>query len=439
MRGTASRIDVSNFSSRSPVEVMDSNSSSTTAPDAKALLRSFVGGERGRALRAQLTARHPDRSAEEIEDAIQAACKCFLDEAEGISAPGQVYSWLRTAAHRILSHEAERKRREIAVDLIEDGFGEIATDRPGPAEELISREDDADLARFVKVVTSSLSERRRDVLALYAAGYKGGEIADRMGLTEPTVRRDLREIMDRARAVVARLAGGGCPRGEPLVVRFLCGISTHDESAHAREHLSQCGRCEVFYERLIAWREKAGAMLPAPVAEGANPGAVERIVEGSTDWLAAIKQQILDGGAQLKQHAVAGYYRAVDPTPLAAARPGTVAAVVASCVAIGGGAAGYCVEQEMNPLGAAQDLIASTDEPQTPPSSTEPAEPPPAPVYTPAEPPPENEQPVPEPSAPPADEASEPKPKPEPPAPPAPEEGFEPGRSAVDRRRIGTR
>lgn len=51
-------------------------------------------------------------------------------------------------------------------------------------------------------------------------------------------------------------------------------------------------------------------MLPAPVAEGASPGALGRIAESSTERLAA-----------LKQHATTTYYRAVGPTPLAAARP----------------------------------------------------------------------------------------------------------------------
>jgi hypothetical protein len=64
---------------------------STTAPDeAEVLLRSFLGGDRGRALRAQLAARYPDASADSIGEAIQYACKSFLDEAEDITAPGQV-------------------------------------------------------------------------------------------------------------------------------------------------------------------------------------------------------------------------------------------------------------------------------------------------------------------------------------------------------------
>ncbi|MGN6816993.1 MAG: hypothetical protein ACTHK3_13075, partial [Solirubrobacterales bacterium] len=229
-------------------------------------------------------------------------------------------------------------------------------------------------------------------------------------------------IMDEARAILARLAGGGCERGEPLVIRLLCGISDPEESAQAREHLSRCGRCEVFSERLIAWRDKAGVILP-PAAEGASPGVVRRIADSAGDKLSAIKQQVLDGGAQVKQHAASTYYRAVDPTPLAAARPGTVGAVIASCIAIGGGAATYCVNAGVDPIGAAQSLIASS-----PDSESEQESPPPeaestGPAYTPAEPAAEEPEPTPEPTPQPE---PEPQPKPQPEPEPQPADSFEP-------------
>ena len=233
---------------------MDSPSP-TASTGIEGLLQSLIRGERARALRAQLAARFPDCSADAIEEAVQYACKSFLDEADGITAPGQVYSWIRTAAHRRLGHEANRRHRELAVDpVVESGMAAIEDADPGPAEELISLEDDADLAMLVEKVSSSLSDRGRDVFALYGAGYKRPQIADRLGLTEREVKRDLRVIMDRTRAIVARLAGGGCALGEPLVMRWICGISTPEESAMAREHLAHCERCELFSERLIAWR-----------------------------------------------------------------------------------------------------------------------------------------------------------------------------------------
>lgn len=414
---------LSTFLVRRPVEVMASHPSIRTRQDDDVdLLPSLIQGERGQALRAQLGARYPDCSADTIDDAIQFACGCFLDEAEGITAPGQVYAWIRTAAHRALGREADRRHREVAIDPVENGLDRLAAEETGPVEELTGLEDDADLAVLVEKVSSSLTDRQRDIFALYGAGYKRPQIADRLGVPERDVKEQLRLIMDKARAVLAGLAGGGCKRGEPLVMRFICGISTPDEAASARTHISHCERCEGFSERLTAWREKAGAMLPVPAAEGASPGVVRQIADSAGEKLSALKQHVLDGGAQAKQHVSATYYRAVDPTPLAAARPGTAAAMIASCIAIGGGAATYCVEQGINPLGAAKGLIASG--PETKPEETPPPEPEAsAPNYTP-ESPAEEPAPAPEPTPQPA--SSEPEPQPEPKPEPKPEDSFEP-------------
>lgn len=180
-------------------------------------LPSLVQGERGQALRAQLGARYPDCSADTIDDAIQFACGCFLDEAEGITAPGQVYAWIRTAAHRALGREADRRHREVAVDPVEEGMDRLAAEETDPVEELTGLEDDADLAVLVEKVTSSLTDRQRDVFALYGAGYKRPQIADRLGLPERDVKEQLRLIMDKARAVLAGLAGGlWSARDEPV-------------------------------------------------------------------------------------------------------------------------------------------------------------------------------------------------------------------------------
>jgi RNA polymerase sigma factor (sigma-70 family) len=356
---------------------------------------------------------------EEVADAIQTACKRFLEHAEGISEPGQIYSWIRTTAHRVLQREDERHGREEPRKSI-DGLAGLAAEEPGPAEELISSEDDADLGELVEEVYSSLPDRGRQILALYGAGYKRPQIAERLGLSDRVVKRELLEVMDAARSSVARLAGGGCRHGEPLVLRSVCGLATAAEDVHAREHLARCGRCEIFSERLIAWREKAGAILPVPAAEGATPGLVERVLHKSAEGLSSIKQHIVDGGAQAKQQVAAGYYRAVDPTPLAAARPGTIVTVVAGCIALGSGAT-YCVEQGVDPLGAARGLIASfpESEPEPPAPSPEPEST--GPTYTPVEPT-ETETPAPEPT-PTTKQETDPKPKAE---PPPPEDSFEP-------------
>ncbi|MGC1851336.1 MAG: sigma-70 family RNA polymerase sigma factor [Solirubrobacterales bacterium] len=398
---------------------MDSDPSTTiSANGTVALLDSFVRGERGGKLRTQLATRYPECSAEQVEEAVQYACKAFLDEAVGVAEPGAIYAWIRTAAFRYLNREADRHRRELSVDPVEDGIAAFAAEEPGPAEELIALEDDADLAMLVEEVSSSLPDRRRDVLALYGAGYRRPQIADRLGLSERTVKRDLLAIMEQARATLARLVGGGCDRGEPLVVRFVCGVSTPDESAQAREHLSHCERCTLLSEKLIAWREKAGAMLPAPVAEGASPGVLERLAHKATEGAASFKQQILDGGAQLKQQATTTYTRAAEYAPsLAGGRPGTATALVAGCLAVGSGTA-YCVDQGVDPLGAARGLIASAPEAESEPATEPPEAESTGPEYVPAEPPAE-EAPAPEPTP-------EPEPQPEPEPEPSPPPEFEP-------------
>jgi DNA-directed RNA polymerase specialized sigma24 family protein len=423
---TSAASEGATFSPSRPVEVMASESATASIETGTdALLQSLVRGQRGEALRAQLALRYPEASSDGIEEAIQYACKSFLEEAEGITAPGQIYAWVRTAAFRSLGREADRHHREIAVDPAENGLDRISADEANPAEELIELEDDADLELLVREVSSSLSERRRDVLALYGAGFKRPQIADRLGLPKRVVKRDIEAIMDEARATIARLSGGGCDRGEPLVLRFICGISTPEESEKAREHLSHCGRCELFSERLITWRDKAGAVLP-PAAEGASPGVVRHLADSAGEKLSTLKQHVLDGGTQVKQHAAATYYRAVDPTPLAAARPGTAAAVIASCLAIGGGAATYCVQAGVDPIGAARGLVASTEDSQPEQTTPQPELEMTTPTYTPVEPTPAAEEPTPEPEPEPEPAAeAQPKPQPEP-EPPPPEDSFEP-------------
>lgn len=296
------------------------------------MLRAFVQGERGGKLRSQLEALHPEASATEIEGAIQSACDRFVERAEGITAHGQIYSWIRTTAHRFLNEEEEHRGWELAVDPTGPSLQEVAAEEPNPEEELIALEEEAELAALVQEVADSLSERKRDVLALYAAGHKRPQIAERLGLTESTVKRDVVDILDEARSAIARKSGGGCRRGEPLVLRFAYRLATAAEAGQARAHMKGCRRCEALCERLDAWREKAGALLPVPAVEQASPGLLERLAHRAAEGVSSVKQQVLGGAAQVKQQASATYYRAVDPTPLAAARPGTVAAVLASCV-----------------------------------------------------------------------------------------------------------
>src|SRR4029453_15807985 len=72
-----------------------------------------------------------------------------------------------------------------------------------------------------------------------------------------------------------------------------------------------------------------------------------------------LRQHAAHAMAHLREQSAAAYYRTVDPTPLAGVRPGAVAAAVAGCLAIGGGAT-YCVQQGADPLTALRRLGGTT-------------------------------------------------------------------------------
>jgi hypothetical protein len=210
-----------------------------------------------------------------------------------------------------------------------------------------------------------------------------------------------------------------------MVLRFAYGLASAAEAEQARLHMKGCRRCEVLWERLDAWREKAAALLPVPAVEQASPALFGRLAHRAADGLSSVKQQVFGGASQAKQQVAASYSRAVDPTPLAGARPGAVAALLVSCVTIGGGAATYCAQHNVDPLSAATSLIAGTEEESQPSPSAPPVETPESTTVVPPAPPPATEEPVASEPAPTSEPETQPAAESEPPPPP-PEQSFEP-------------
>ncbi len=323
-----------------------------------------------------------DTNAEDLFGIATVEYSRKLAEGEEIENPA---GWLITCAWRRTKSHLEAESRAPRVVSTEKSGPVVDEEGQGPEDILLSE----DRFRKVREAVEGLSVDQRRILALsYFEGF--------------TVREAGRRL--RWHSSKAQRAHEGAKRR----MHELLDVGSSDD---------------------LAIEIGLAAYLSVAVGTAGAKGRVPFV----HDLLDRGSQKASEGIASLKQQASTAYTRVVDPTPLAAARPGTVASVVASCVLIGGGAATICAQEGVDPLGAARGLIASTSEPDSPPpSSEEPkAEEPQGPIYTPEESAPVTEEPAAaEQSNPSGQEApkaeSKPEPEPKEEAPPPPDDSFQP-------------
>ena len=420
------------------------------------VLDRIAGGPLRAQLVGELARQFPHRPPADVDEAFREAYSRGLT-ACARRRDKEVYGWLRRVMANYLVDGDRLKVREVASDTQGPLFERVADRREGPEREVARREDREELRQLCQAVLRWLSPRQQHVLALWADGTEAKQIAGHLGASERAIRKDLERIRAVTRQHVIARAGHGCREGENLISRYSFRLAGPEEARDAHLHLARCGHCGVFYMRLELWREevlaKAAAMLPVPAMEQAHPGLLERALHKTADGLSSLKQHASDAGGQAKaqladaaghakQQAAAGYSRAVEYTPLASARPGAAATAIAGCLALGGGAAGYCIDKGVDPITGLVDIVQrSPAKPaQTPPEQKPPAEQPPDPPQVPATPPPTPEpaptqpapqpQPTPEPP-PPATPEPAPAPPPEPPPPPPEQQEFDPAAAAA--------
>lgn len=402
-----------------------------------ALLEQIMRGERGRQLRAKIANANPSAAPDLIDEAFQLAC-IYAERACHGQTEGEVYVWLRTTIHREIGHLRKRYENEVPSDTFGSGYDPLDPDERTPEDELIDREDEAEVVRLTAAILDRLTERQRAIIALHTHGRSRRQIADHLDVSPRVVKRSIEHVLTAGREELVRLAGHGCQSGEELVARFAFGLARPREVSDAQLHLTSCPRCGALYQRLDIWRDKVAALLPVPVVAGDHPNVIERAVQTGTDVLAdpsgpaadghrGARKTLGDAAGHLREQLTVVYTRTVDPTPLAGARPGAVAAAVAGCIAIGGGAT-YCVDQGVGPITrfAGIEAPARADrEPDRRPTKKARASqaPPPAPVSPP---------PATTPVAPAPTTTAAPPPTTTPAAlPPAPEDEYEPTSAAA--------
>lgn len=334
------------------------------SPETLRLLAEIAGGQRAVQLRGQVSASSRGSTPEQVEEAFQEACYRAARGCRG-ETMGEVYVWLRKTTYTLLKDARERLKRERLVDHVElEALANDAAMAP-PDEVVIKREEREELDALTVAILDRLCERERTIAILHSHGYQRKEIAERLGLTTRVVKRSVEEVLSTGRGQLAKFTGYGCADGHELVSRYAFGLALGRDASRAQLHLATCTRCGAMYERLDVWRERVAAVLPVPPVAAEHRDVVEQIVHAGTDALAGsgrqrtgLRRQAADLAGQAREHAIGASARVADPTPFAGVRPGAVAAAVAGCIAIGGGAT-YCVKEGVGPfVGFASKSIA---------------------------------------------------------------------------------
>jgi RNA polymerase sigma factor (sigma-70 family) len=293
-----------------------------------------------------------------VEDAVQEACLLAATPGRCRGASeGEVFNWLRATTLSKIRDLRRRahERHEIPVGLAASPRG-IAF-AAAAERQVLDRERELELLELARLAIARMTGRERQVVMLHSRRLRGREIARQLGTSERRVKRLKEHAYERARTTLVEAAGGGCQRGERLVSRLSFGAAARGEEDAAIAHLDECPRCLALFRRLEAVHDKIAALLPLPATTEADPALLERALEKTSVALGDLKQQLADVAGHAKQHAAASYARAVEYTPLASLRPGAAAGAIAGCLALGGGAAGYCLDQGVNPVTGLVDAI----------------------------------------------------------------------------------
>ena len=304
----------------------------------------------------------------------------------------------KLASKRVYGADARRRK---TFDPTAPAFTALADAAEQPDEAVLA----ADEARRVRMFIEELDQAEQALLKLRLdRGMDPPEIRERLGLTD----RQYRRTAERAgKALLAQFRAfdrGEWARGKrSLLCACVMGIASDTQRERAQRLIDEDPCCRAMMSELREFGGNAAALLPLPVGTvtmaSGNDGLAQRATElfgdvkggladlasrvgsptpgggGAKDrsltTLSSVKRQAAETFMGAKQHATNTYVRVADPTPIAGARPGTAAAIVASCVAAGGGA--YCaVEGVPESLRSPVGLERSQADTKPPPEAADP-------------------------------------------------------------------
>ena len=256
-------------------------------------------------------------------DAYQRALEIYVRRLDTLD-PATEIAWMKV----VVKHEslAVRRARAEALPVDEVDLDVQIAESQRPVDDLLAGRER--VRRSAEALRRLKPDEARALL-LKGEGLSYAEIGERLSWSYTKVNRCLTEGRARFLKVYAEIeAGAECDRFAPTLAALVGGSASAGALLELRPHIRNCATCRATVRELHATRlGRLAALWPFPALLA--PRRPQRIV----DWAV---ERAGDRIANVKQHAISGYSRALDPTPLAGVRPGAAVAAVAGCLAIGG-------------------------------------------------------------------------------------------------------
>ena len=112
-----------------------------------------------------------------------------------------VYAWMWRAMNSLLVDRARQLARETPAPDHANVF-ELPASGDDPQSALEEQENERELHSLFELLAGELAPRQRSVLALHVRGLKRPRLARELAVSERIVKRDLEQIMVRARTLL---------------------------------------------------------------------------------------------------------------------------------------------------------------------------------------------------------------------------------------------
>ena len=170
-----------------------------------------------------------------------------------LEQPDRLKAWLCGIARNLARNARRKASRPVEKAQPLDVFTDLSTDEPGPAAEIVSREEEALLWQTLDKIPETY---REPLILFYRENQSAAAVAEALVLTEDTVKQRLSRGRAMLRERLAEVVEAGLTRSRPgrkFTVTVMAGLAAH--AASSKTAMAAAGSSA----GAAAWKAAAGA------------------------------------------------------------------------------------------------------------------------------------------------------------------------------------